>query len=162
MRILGIDPGLQHTGWGIIDDEGMRFRYVAHGVISTSSKDAMSHRLTLLFKGIQEIVSAYTPYHAAVEEVFMNKNPQSTLKLGMARGVVLFTPSYCNVPVYEYTANQVKKTVVGAGHAHKDQISHMVQRLIHKCPSVEKDGADALAIALCHAHHGARLEKWVV
>ena len=152
MRIIGIDPGLQKTGWGIIDDELSRFKYVSHGVISTSTKDDIPKRLDDIFKNIQEIIKEYKPQHASVEEIFLNNNPKSTIKLSMARGIAILAPKNLGLDVFEYTANKVKKNVVGSGHAGKEQVAHMVMRLINNCPSVSNDAADALAIALCHAH----------
>lgn len=152
-RILGLDPGLRHTGWGVIDIKGNQLTHVAHGIISSSTDDALSARLVELFQGLQEIIQQYQPMEAAVEETFVNNNPVSTLKLGMARGVVLMTPALFNLRVAEYPANKVKKSVVGVGHATKEQISHMVQVLLPKAAPVKLDAADALAIAICHSHH---------
>lgn len=151
-RILGLDPGLRHTGWGIIEQKSNRLFYLAHGVISSHSDLTLSQRLQQLFSSLEEVIQNYKPQEAAVEETFVNKNPRSTLKLGMARGVVLLAPSYYNLPVFEYSANQVKKAVVGAGHAEKDQVALMVSRLLDACEKVSHDGADALAIAICHAN----------
>lgn len=151
-RILGIDPGLRHTGWGIIDVKGNTLTPVAHGVIS-SKKDAMSMRLNEIFLGISEVIKKHTPDEAAVEEVFLNKNPGSTLKLGMARGVALLVPAHFGLIVGEYSANKVKKSVVGVGHATKEQVSHMIGILLPKAAPVTLDAADALAVAICHAHH---------
>ncbi len=151
-RILGLDPGLRHTGWGIIELKGNQLFHVAHGVIS-SKEGELAHRLVELFKGLEKIIHTYQPMEAAVEETFVNNNPVSTLKLGMARGVVLMTPALFNLSVAEYPANKVKKTVVGVGHATKEQVSHMVQVLLPKAAPVKLDAADALAIAICHGHH---------
>lgn len=152
-RILGLDPGLRHTGWGIIDFKGSQLIHVAHGVISSTAKGELSHRLVELYKGLEAIVQQYNPAEAAVEETFVNNNPVSTLKLGMARGVILMTPALFNLTVAEYPANTVKKSVVGVGHATKEQVSHMVQVLLPKAAPVKLDAADALAIAICHGHH---------
>lgn len=152
-RILGLDPGLRHTGWGIIDLKNNQLTHVAHGVISSTTASSLSERLVELFKGLKEIIDQYKPQEAAVEETFVNNNPVSTLKLGMARGVVLMTPALFELQVSEYPANKVKKTVVGVGHATKEQISHMVQVLLPKAAPVKLDAADALAIAICHGHH---------
>jgi crossover junction endodeoxyribonuclease RuvC len=152
-RILGLDPGLRHTGWGVIDINGNQLTHVAHGTISSSSNDLLSSRLVELFQGLKEIIQQYHPTEAAVEETFVNNNPVSTLKLGMARGVVLMTPALFNLSVTEYPANKVKKSVVGVGHATKEQVSHMVQVLLPKATPVKLDAADALAIAICHSHH---------
>ncbi len=152
-RILGLDPGLRHTGWGIVDIKGSQLIHVAHGVISSSSKGELAHRLVELYKGLETIIHQYKPMEAAVEETFVNNNPVSTLKLGMARGVILMTPALFNLTVAEYPANKVKKSVVGVGHATKEQVSHMVQVLLPKAAPVKLDAADALAIAICHGHH---------
>jgi crossover junction endodeoxyribonuclease RuvC len=152
-RILGLDPGLRHTGWGIVEITGNQLVHVAHGVISSSSGELAS-RLVQLFKGVERIIHQYAPAEAAVEETFVNNNPVSTLKLGMARGVILMTPALFGLQVSEYPANKVKKAVVGVGHATKEQVSHMVQVLLPKAAPVKLDAADALAIAICHGHHG--------
>lgn len=150
--ILGLDPGLRHTGWGIIQIKGTQLIHVAHGVISTNT-EALSSRLVELFKGLEKVIQQYQPKEAAVEETFVNNNPVSTLKLGMARGVVLMAPALFGLSVSEYPANKVKKAVVGTGHATKEQVSHMVQILLPKAAPVKLDAADALAIAICHGHH---------
>lgn len=152
-RIVGLDPGLRATGWGIIDTHGNRLQYVAHGVIRTSSQTRLSQRLTALFQDLLEVMVTYQPHSAAVEETFVNKNPNSTLKLGMARGVVLLAPAHHGVCVGEYAANRVKKAVVGVGHADKTQVANMVQRLLPTSGGVTEDAADALAVAICHAHY---------
>jgi crossover junction endodeoxyribonuclease RuvC len=151
-RILGIDPGLNRTGWGVIDSEGNRLRHVAHGVVASRPADALSDRLSGLYRGLIQLIAAWAPDEAAVEEVFVNRNPASTLKLGMARGIALLAPAERGLAVAEYAANLVKKSVVGTGHADKDQIAMMVGRLL---PGVNAtaDAADALAVAICHAHH---------
>jgi crossover junction endodeoxyribonuclease RuvC len=158
MRLIGLDPGLRLTGWGVIDVEGNRLRHVAHGVIKVSVEGTLAQRLYELFEGICGIVAEQKPSEAAVEETFVNINPGSTLKLGQARGVVLLAPARAGLPVYEYAANLVKKSVVGAGHADKRQIAMMVGRLL---PGVEAkaDAADALAVAICHAHHRATAKR---
>ncbi len=155
VRILGLDPGLRHTGWGLIEVEGQAFRYLASGVISPSAKEEMlALRLAELFGKLIDILKQTGPDEAVVEETFVNKNPASTLKLGMARGVVLLAPAHEGVPVFEYTANQVKKSVVGSGHADKTQVLYMVHRMLPLAPAdLRADASDALAIALCHAHH---------
>lgn len=158
MRLIGLDPGLRLTGWGVIDVEGNRLRHVAHGVIKVSTEGSLAARLHELFEGIAAIVAEQKPLEAAVEETFVNVNPGSTLKLGQARGVVLLAPARAGLPVFEYAANLVKKSVVGAGHADKRQIAMMVGRLL---PGVEAtaDAADALAVAICHAHHRATAQR---
>jgi crossover junction endodeoxyribonuclease RuvC len=152
VRILGIDPGLNRTGWGVVESEGNRLRHVAHGVVTSDAADALSARLSALHAGLAGIIAAWQPHEAAVEEVFVNKNPASTLKLGMARGIALLAPATAGLPVAEYAANLVKKSVVGAGHADKAQIAMMVAMLL---PGVHAtaDAADALAVAICHAHY---------
>jgi crossover junction endodeoxyribonuclease RuvC len=155
VRILGLDPGLRHTGWGLIEAKGQGLRYLGCGVINPSTKEeSLSLRLVELFEKLTGVIKTVSPDEAVVEETFVNKNPASALKLGMARGVVLLAPAHQGVPVFEYTANQVKKSVVGSGHADKDQVCFMVRRLLPTVPiDIRVDAADALAIALCHAHH---------
>lgn len=154
MRLIGLDPGLRLTGWGVIEVEGNRLRHVAHGVIKVTTEGSLSDRLRDLFEGVAAVVEAQRPLEAAVEETFVNVNPGSTLKLGQARGVVLLAPARAGLPVYEYAANLVKKSVVGAGHADKRQVAMMVGRLLPGVAATA-DAADALAIAICHAHHRA-------
>jgi crossover junction endodeoxyribonuclease RuvC len=158
MRLIGLDPGLRLTGWGVIDVEGNRLRHVAHGVVKVPIDGSLAMRLHELFDGIAAIVAEQKPVEAAVEETFVNVNPGSTLKLGQARGVVMLAPARAGLPVFEYAANLVKKSVVGAGHADKRQIAMMVGRLL---PGVEAtaDAADALAVAICHAHHRATAQR---
>lgn len=152
IRILGLDPGLRHTGWGVVDKEGTSVRYVASGVINPDEKLPLSERLVFLHQEITKIIKSYTPDEAAVEETFVNMNPTSTLKLGQARGVVLMTPAVAHVSVSEYTPNQIKKMVVGVGHAEKSQVDMMVHVLLKTAPKdLKPDAADALAIALCHS-----------
>ena len=154
VRILGIDPGLNRTGWGVIESEGNRLRHVAHGVVTSNPADDLSDRLSSIYSELAKIIVTWAPEEAAVEEVFVNKNPGSTLKLGMARGVALLAPAMAGLRVGEYAANLVKKSVVGSGHADKVQIAMMVGILL---PGVnaKADAADALAVAICHAHHRA-------
>jgi crossover junction endodeoxyribonuclease RuvC len=158
MRLIGLDPGLRLTGWGVIDVEGNRLRHVAHGVLRIATSGTLADRLRELFDGVAAIVEAQKPAEAAVEETFVNANPGSTLKLGQARGVVLLAPARAGLPVFEYAANLVKKSVTGVGHADKRQIAMMVGRLL---PGVEaeSDAADALAVAICHAHHRATAKR---
>jgi crossover junction endodeoxyribonuclease RuvC len=158
MRLIGLDPGLRLTGWGVIDVEGNRLRHVAHGVVKVATGGTLAERLRELFEGVAGIVAAQQPLEAAVEETFVNVNPGSTLKLGQARGVVMLAPARAGLPVYEYAANLVKKSVTGAGHADKHQIAMMVGRLL---PGVDatQDAADALAVAICHAHHRATAKR---
>jgi crossover junction endodeoxyribonuclease RuvC len=158
MRLLGLDPGLRLTGWGVIDVDGNRLRHVAHGVIKVQVDGTLAERLHDLFEGIAAVLVQHKPLEAAVEETFVNVNPASTLKLGQARGVVLVAPARAGLPVFEYAANLVKKSVVGAGHADKHQVAMMVGRLL---PGVDAtaDAADALAVAICHAHHRATAKR---
>lgn len=152
VRILGIDPGLHITGFGVVDFDGFRLKHVVHGTIVSETSLTVSGRLSNVFKKLSDVIEDYAPNEAAIEQVFVNVNPLSSLKLGMARGVAICVPSIMGVPVSEYTPNKIKKTVVGVGHASKDQISMMVEKLLN-CKGVKLDAADALAIAICHAHH---------
>jgi len=160
MRLLGLDPGLRHTGWGVIDIEGNRLRHVGDGVIHPRAEGSLAERLSDLFRALNEVLDRFQPDAAAVEETFVNKNPASTLKLGVARGVVLLAPAERGLPVAEYSANLIKKSVVGVGHADKPQIQMMVRRLLPGCLIASADAADALAVAICHAHHAATVAKW--
>ena len=153
IRILGIDPGLRRMGWGVIETEGAVLRFVAAGTIKAPVSGPLSERLCALHEALTDIVAAYRPDRAAVEETFVNKDPRSTLKLGQARGVALLVPAQAGVPVAEYAPNLVKKTVVGSGHADKKQIRMMIQVLLPKAQVDGDDAADALAIAITHAHH---------
>ncbi len=159
MRLLGLDPGLRHTGWGVIDVEGNRLIYVADGVIHAKT-GAIALRLVELHEGVLAVIARYQPDEAAVEQTFVNKNPESTLKLGLARGVVVLAPARSGLPVAEYAPNQVKKTVVGAGHADKAQVEHMVRLLLPGSRPSGADAADALAVAICHAHHIGSRNAW--
>jgi crossover junction endodeoxyribonuclease RuvC len=160
MRLIGLDPGLRHTGWGVIETSGSRLRYVADGAVHTDANRPLAERLVQLHAGLSEVIAAFGPEAAAVEETFVNKNPTSTLKLGLARGVVLLVPALAGLPVAEYPANLIKKSVVGAGHAAKEQVQMMVRRLLPGCLMETADAADALAVAICHAHHAATQERW--
>ena len=153
MRLLGLDPGLRHTGWGVIEATDNRLTHIANGVIHTKTGTGLAERLVELFNGLIDVVERYRPEEAAVEETFVNKNPTSTLKLGQARGVALLVPARLGILVAEYKPNAVKKTVVGAGHAAKEQIQMMVAMLLPGCHPAGADAADALAVAICHAHH---------
>lgn len=157
--ILGIDPGLQTTGFGVIRADGQRLTYLASGTISTkeAARGDLPARLCIIFQGVKEIVSTYKPDEAAVEIVFVNVNPQSTLLLGQARGAAMVGLFAADKPpvVAEYTALQMKKAVVGHGHAAKHQIQHMVTRLLQLSGVPSTDAADALGLAICHAHAGA-------
>ena len=153
IKILGLDPGLRITGWGLISIQGNRLAYLAHGAVHSDPAKPLAQRLNQLYAGLISVLQAHTPDEAAVEETFVNKNAASALKLGMARGVVLLAPSSYSLVVGEYSANKVKKSVVGVGHADKTQVALMVQRLLFGCKIVTQDAADALAVAICHAHH---------
>jgi crossover junction endodeoxyribonuclease RuvC len=153
MRVLGLDPGLRRTGWGVIDAVGNRLSHVANGTVVVDSGLPMSERLKRLYDGIAEMIADQDPGEAAVEETFVNRNPRSALMLGFARGVVLLAPARAGLPVSEYSANHVKKTVVGAGHADKRQVAMMVRTLLPGSDPGDSDAADALAVAICHAHH---------
>jgi crossover junction endodeoxyribonuclease RuvC len=159
MRILGIDPGLQRTGFGVIEADGVRLAYVASGTISTleAPRGELPLRLKLIFDGVQEVVQRYTPDCACAEIVFVNVNPQSTLLLGQARGAALAALLAGGLPVAEYTALQMKKAVVGHGLASKSQVQEMVRRLLGLPGVPGKDAADALGLAISHAHAGATL-----
>lgn len=150
-RILGLDPGLRRTGWGVLVAEGSRLRWVAHGVVTPPEAAPFSERLLHLFEALADICGAHGCDEAAVEEVFVNMNPSSTLKLGHARAAVMLAPAKCGLPVAEYSPNLIKKAVVGAGHADKSQIAFMVKRLLPSAGDVKADAADALAVAITHA-----------
>ena len=150
-RILGLDPGLRRTGWGIVVAEGSRLRWIAHGVISPPEAAPFSERLLFLLEAVGEVCTAYGCEEAAIEEVYVNMNPSSTLKLGHARAAVMLAPARCGLPVAEYSPNLIKKAVVGSGHADKGQIAFMVKRLLPAAGDVKTDAADALAVALTHA-----------
>ena len=157
IRIIGIDPGLRNLGWGIVDCEGTRLSFVACGSVHSDAKLSLADRLRQLHDGLAAVIHAHQPHEAAVEETFVNRDPQSALKLGQARGVALLVPALAGLPVAEYAANLVKKTVVGAGHAEKAQVAMMVKVLLPKSDAKSADAADALALAICHSQHrGAR------
>jgi crossover junction endodeoxyribonuclease RuvC len=160
MRVLGLDPGLRHTGWGVIDVAGNRLSHVADGVVHAPTDLSLAERLVALFRQLSDVLERFQPDEAAVEETFVNKNPASTLRLGVARGVVLLAPAERGLPVAEYSANLIKKSVVGAGHAEKSQVQLMVRRLLPGCAIAEPDAADALAVAICHAHHAGTKRAW--
>lgn len=150
MKILGLDPSLTSTGWGIIEVEGNKIKYVADGIVTTDSKMDLATRLVKLHDGICKIIETYKPDEAAIEEVFLNSNPYSSLKLGQARGVVFLAPAKYSIPVSEYEPNKIKKAVVGVGHAEKTQVQTMIKILLPGCKPKNADSADALAIAICH------------
>lgn len=154
VKILGLDPGLRNTGWGVIQLAGNNLTPIDQGVINTDSKESLPKRLNTLYQGLIKILESHCPHEAVVEETFVNTNAVSTLKLGMARGVILLAPASYHIPVFEYSANKIKKSVVGVGHADKHQVLIMIQRLLPTVQgSLKIDAADALAAAICHAHH---------
>lgn len=152
-RIIGIDPGLRHMGWGIIDKAGNHLSFVAAGTINTDGKLSLAARLEQLYKKLYNLIETYQPNEAAIEYVFVNKDAKATLKLGHARAICLLVPAQFGLTIEEYAPNAVKKNVVGVGHANKDQIAHMVKLLLPQAVYDRHDAADALAIAICHAHH---------
>lgn len=159
MRVIGIDPGLRHMGWGVIEHgSGGRLTHVASGVISTRTGD-LAPRLLVLMEGLREVLALYRPDVASVEKTFVNRDPAGALKLGHARAVALIAPAEAGLPVAEYAPNEVKKTVVGVGHADKEQVAHMVKMLLPGAAPETPDAADALAIAICHAQHAGPAMK---
>jgi crossover junction endodeoxyribonuclease RuvC len=153
IRILGIDPGLRNTGWGLIEANGTRLTYVGCGSIHTDAATSLAERLALIHRSIARLIDDERPAEAAVEETFVNRDPQSTLKLGQARGAALAALALMELPVAEYAANLIKKTVVGVGHAEKAQVQMMVKMLLPASQAKSPDAADALAVAICHASH---------
>jgi crossover junction endodeoxyribonuclease RuvC len=153
IRILGIDPGLRRTGWGLVEADGNRLIYVACGSVETSERAALGDRLVVIHDGLAQVIEQYRPHEAAVENTFVNANAVATLKLGQARGIAMLVPAKAGLVVAEYAPNVVKKTVVGAGHGEKAQIRMMIGVLLPKADPQSEDAADALAIAVCHAHH---------
>ena len=153
IRILGIDPGLRRTGWGVIDVAGNRLIFTACGSVATSDRGALAERLVMIHDGLAEVIAQWSPDEAAVEATFVNKDASATLKLGQARGVALLIPARAGISVAEYAPNLVKKTIVGAGHCEKEQIRLMLRVLLPKADPPSHDAADALAIAVTHAHH---------
>ena len=153
IRILGIDPGLRRTGWGVVDVLGNRLIFVACGSVETDSKAALAERLVVIHDGLARVIADHRPHEAAVEQTFVNRDAVATLKLGQARGIAMLVPARAGVSVAEYAPNLVKKTIVGAGHGEKAQIRMMVGVLLPKADPQTDDAADALAIAMTHAHH---------
>jgi crossover junction endodeoxyribonuclease RuvC len=153
IRILGIDPGLRRTGWGLIEAEGNRLIHIACGSVETSERAELGARLVVIHDGLCQVVERYQPHEAAVEQTFVNSNAAATLKLGQARGIAMLVPARAGLIVAEYAPNLVKKTIVGAGHGEKAQIRMMIGVLLPKADPQSEDAADALAIAVCHAHH---------
>lgn len=158
-RIIGIDPGLRFTGFGIIEAEGNRLRHVIDGVIATDAATAVAERLRVLDAALTRLLQAYAPDQAAVEETYVNRNATATLKLGYARGVALLAPARAGIAVAEYGAKTVKRAVVGTGAAEKTQVGLMVRRLLPGATITRADAADALAVAICHAHHLATARR---
>lgn len=155
IRLLGLDPGLRATGWGVIEVDGNRLTHVADGTVRPPPDGSFAARLVALRASLAGVIDTYRPDEAAVEETFVNRNPASALRLGQARGVVLLAPAEAGLPVAEYPANLVKKSIVGAGHADKNQIATMVRALLAIGGISSSDAGDALAVAICHAHHRA-------
>jgi crossover junction endodeoxyribonuclease RuvC len=160
VRLIGLDPGLRHTGWGVIEVSGNRLSHIADGALHSDDERALADRLCQLHDGLVQVLETWQPDEAAVEETFVNKNPSSTLKLGMARAVALLVPARAGLPVSEYPTNLVKKSVVGAGHAEKAQVQMMMRVLLPGCTIGSADAADALAVAICHAHHRSTRLAW--
>jgi crossover junction endodeoxyribonuclease RuvC len=160
VRLLGIDPGLRFTGWGMIEVDGNRLRHLADGVIATDSATAVPERLKVLHDALAALLAEHRPHEAAVEETYVNRNGAATLKLGYARGVALLAPALAGIPVIEYGAKSVKLSVVGTGGAAKEQVQMMVRRLLPGATVRRADAADALAVAICHAHHRASRLAW--
>lgn len=159
MRLLGLDPGLAATGWGVIEFECGRLTHVADGAVATDARLPLAQRLLQLADGLEAVIAAYMPEEAAIEETFVNRNAVSTLRLGQARGIALLVPARAGIPVSEYLPNLVKKTVVGTGHAAKEQVKMMVRVLLPSALTPSADAADALAVAICHAHHRQSAER---
>jgi crossover junction endodeoxyribonuclease RuvC len=157
--ILGIDPGLRHTGWGIISYKGSLLKLVASGVIDTNSKEKLSHRLLFLSEALKAMLDKYQPVHAAMEEIFLNKNPATTIKLSHARGAIMASIAAVGVEIEEYAPKTVKKTIVGVGNADKEQVLFMIKRMLPGKEITSYDEADALAVAICHAHHYKIVQK---
>lgn len=153
IRIIGIDPGLRRTGWGVVDSDGVRLSYVASGHVASDAAEDLAYRLRAIFEGLSSVIASFKPHEAAIEETFVNENARATLKLGQARGMALLAPAVKGLAIAEYTPNLVKKSVVGAGHAEKRQIQAMIGFLLPKARFESADEADALAIAICHANH---------
>jgi crossover junction endodeoxyribonuclease RuvC len=153
VRIIGIDPGLRRTGWGVIESAGTRLSYVACGTVTSDATEALCQRLAALFAGLDAVLARWQPHEAAVEETFVNRDAHATLKLGQARGIALLVPARAGLLVAEYAPNLVKKTVTGSGHAEKVQIRTMIGYLLPRASPDSDDAADALAIAIAHAHH---------
>ena len=151
IRVLGLDPGLRNTGWSILEKDGSKIRFIAAGVLHSNEENALPERLVELHQGVLKIIESYEPDEAAIEEIFVNMNPNSTLKLGQARAAVMLAPALKSLRVGEYTPNQIKKMIVGTGHADKAQVDMMVRSLLKTVPEkIPPDASDAIGIALCH------------
>jgi crossover junction endodeoxyribonuclease RuvC len=157
IRIIGLDPGLRQAGWGIIDSIGNNLVHVADGVVKADPELPLSERLYVVNKALAEVIGEFGPQEAAIEETFVSKDARATLKLGQARGVAILAAAAAGLKLAEYAPNQVKKSVVGVGHAEKEQIRHMVKVLLPRAEVATSDAADALAVAICHAHHRSSL-----
>ncbi|MFI0842589.1 crossover junction endodeoxyribonuclease RuvC [Mesorhizobium sp. IMUNJ 23232] len=153
IRIIGIDPGLRRTGWGLVEQQGNSLRFVASGTVTSDDKADLASRLCQLHDGLCAVLETHAPDEAAVEATFVNKDATATLKLGQARGIAMLVPARAGLPVSEYAPNAVKKAVIGVGHGEKRQIHMMVKVLLPKATFEGDDAADALAVAICHAHH---------
>lgn len=153
IRIIGIDPGLRRTGWGVVEATGNSLRFVASGTVTSDDRRDLAYRLLQLHDGLTEVMQTHRPHEAAVEQTFVNKDAIATLKLGQARGIALLVPALAGLPVAEYAPNAVKKAVIGVGHGEKAQIHMMVKVLMPRAVFDTDDAADALAIAICHTHH---------
>ena len=153
MKIIGLDPGLRATGWGVLNIEGNNLTHIANGVVKVKSENPLSIRLAMLFCELKSILETYHPEEAAVEKSFVSQNSSSTLKLGHARGVIMLAPALSQISVSEYSPNVIKKSLVGSGHASKEQVKMMVSTLLPGASPKNLDAADALGVAVCHAHH---------
>ena len=160
VRVIGVDPGLRFTGWGVIASEGKRLRHIADGVIAIDPNAGVPERLMALHEALVALLAEHIPDEAAVEETYVNRNGAATLRLGYARGVALLAPALAGIPVLEYAATAVKRAVVGTGRAEKHQVQLMVRRLLPGATISRADAADALAVAICHAHHRASRAAW--
>ncbi len=161
MRVLGLDPGLRRTGWGVIEIDGAKLRFIAAGCIAAEVQETLAPRLAELHNAVMAITDQFTPDEVAIEETFVNVNPASTLKLGQARAAALLAPALRGLPVAEYSPTQVKKSVTGSGSAGKEQVQGMIATLLPGFRGMGgPDAADALATAICHAHHGATAARW--
>lgn len=151
-RLIGIDPGLRRTGWGVIEVRGVKLTHIANGTVTSDSREPLACRLRQLHEALSAVVAEHAPDGAAVEQTFVNKDPAGTLKLGQARAIALLVPAQAGIEVHEYAPNQIKKALVGVGHAAKEQLPIMIRTLLPGCCINGADAADALAVAICHAH----------